>query len=175
MKKKYKPIGQYIFEAQNLDGPSGEFLDRTAPLIGYIIHGFNTLESAFNEALCETFFPDDDQRTGQVVIYKLGFNSKLDLFRRLWLLRQEYFEKEAIVAFKLIDMLRDIGNLRNTVVHADWETAHDDGYTLYRMKVNRGRVCHEYIQFSVKSLEKILEQIELCQEKYDEYFQMQDS
>ncbi|MHA1615677.1 MAG: hypothetical protein ACTSYJ_12595 [Candidatus Thorarchaeota archaeon] len=172
MKKKYEPIRQCIFEARNLDGPSEEYLDQTAPLIGYIIHGFNTLESALDEAICELFFPDDDQTTGQIVIYKLGFSSKLDLFRRFWLFRQEYFEKEAKVAFELIEMLRDIGNLRNTVVHADWESAHDDGYTLCRMKVHRERICHEYIQFSVESLEKILEKIDLCLEKYDEYEQV---
>ena len=72
-------------------------------------------------------------------------------------------------------MLRDIGKLRNTVVHADWEGAHDDGYTLYRMKIHRGKLCHEYIQFSVESLEKILEKIDICLEKYDEYEQLLES
>jgi hypothetical protein len=42
MKKKIIPINQYAFETKNLEGASDESLEETAPLIGYIVHSFNT-------------------------------------------------------------------------------------------------------------------------------------
>ena len=49
MKKKRIPINQYAFETKNLDGASDKFLEKTAPLIGYVVHRFNSLEELGSE------------------------------------------------------------------------------------------------------------------------------
>ncbi|MEN6488195.1 MAG: hypothetical protein HGB33_05640 [Syntrophaceae bacterium] len=73
MKKKIIPINQYALETKNLDGPAEDFLDRTAPLIGYIVHSFNTLEEILNSSICELFF-DDYDGYGLQIIYKRIFS-----------------------------------------------------------------------------------------------------
>ena len=47
-RKKDIIINQYADETKNVDGPAEEFLENTAPLIGYIVHRFNTLEELLN-------------------------------------------------------------------------------------------------------------------------------
>ncbi len=70
---------------------------------------------------------------------------------------------------KFIGNLISAGKLRNTVVHADWESAHDDGYTLCRLKLNSKGLQHEYVQFTSQSLQDILHLIDQTCEMFDAY------
>lgn len=155
MKKKYIPIVQYSFETKNLEGPNEIFLEETAPLIGYIVHNFNTLEQLLNEAICEILF-DDYDGIGLQVIYKRTYAEKVDLFKRLMIEQQNASEKKIPVFENLICNLIKAGELRNLVIHADWETAHDNKYTLCRLIINTKGIHHEYIQFDSESLNNIL-------------------
>lgn len=172
MERKYIPINQFAFETKNLDGPSQEFLEKTAPLIGYIVHSFNTLEELLNAAICELFIDDMDW-IGLHVIYKRNYADKVDLFKRLLLEQQKCLGNIPIFE-KLISNLAEAGQLRNMVVHADWESAHDDGYTLCKLIINTKGIQHEYVQFTEESLENILLLInETCEmfSQYDEEIQ----
>jgi hypothetical protein len=168
MKNRDVPVGQYSFETKNLEGPSEAFLDETAPLIGYIVHAFNSLEELLNSAICELFF-DDCDRLGLLVIYKMNYAAKVDLFERLLSDQQNSIGKTMPCLKKFIDDLRKAGRLRNTVVHADWESAHDDGYTLCRLKLNSKGLQHEYIQFTSQSLRDILTLIDQTSQMFDTY------
>ncbi len=170
MKNKDVPVGQYAFETKNLDGPSETFLEETAPLIGYIVHRFNTLEELLNSAICEPFF-DDCDRLGLLVIYKMNYGAKVDLFERLLSDEQNSIGKTMPCFKRFMDDLRKAGRLRNTVVHADWESAHDDGYTLCRLKVNSKGLQQEYVQFTSQSLQNILTLIDQTSEMFDTYEQ----
>ena len=92
MRNKDIPIGQYAFETKNLDGPSEEFLENTAPLIGYVVHRFNSLEEELNSVICSLFF-DDCDRLGLLVIYRMTYSAKVDLFKRLLLDQQDAIGK----------------------------------------------------------------------------------
>jgi hypothetical protein len=167
MEKKNIPINQYAFETKNLDGPNEEFLEKTAPLIGYIVHSFNTLEEQLNSAICELFIDDMDW-LGLQVIYKRNYADKVDLFKRLLIEEQNCLGKMSIFE-KLISNLTEAGKLRNMVVHADWESAHDDGYTLCKLIINTKGIHHEYVQFTPESLESILNLINETCEMFDQY------
>jgi len=160
MKKKIIPINQYAFETKNLEGPADEFLERTAPLIGYIVHSFNTLEEMLNSSICELLL-DDYDGFGLQVIYKRSYADKVDLFKRILLAHQNAVNKIMPIFEKLISNLREAGELRNLVVHADWESAYDDGYTLCKLKINKNGIQHEYVQFTPESLTFLLQLIGL--------------
>jgi hypothetical protein len=170
MKKKNIPINQYAFETKNLDGPNEEFLENTAPLIGYVVHSFNTLEELLNGAICELFFDDMDW-LGLHVIYKRNYSDKVDLFKRLLIEEQNGLGKKMPMFEKFISNLTEAGKLRNMVVHADWESAHDDGYTLCKLIINTKGIQHEYVQFTQESLESILKLINETSEMFDQYLE----
>ena len=168
MKKKNIPINQYAFETKNLDGANEEFLEKTAPLIGYIVHSFNTLEELLNSSICELFI-DDCDTIGLQVIYKRTYAEKVDLFKRFLIEQQTCLDKKMPIFEKLISNLTEAGRLRNQVVHADWESAHDDGYTLCKLKINTKGIQHEYVQFTPDSLNDILNLINKTCEMFDKY------
>lgn len=168
MNKKTLPINQYAFETKNLEGPTEDFLDKTAPLIGYIVHSFNTLEEMLNSSICGLLF-DDYDGYGLQVIYKRSYADKVDLFKRMLLEQQNALNKKMPVFEKLVSNLSTAGELRNLVVHADWESAHDDGYTLCKLKINTKGIQHEYIQFTPESLNDILKLIHDTCDMFDQY------
>ena len=168
MKKKIIPINQYAFETKNLEGASEEFLEETAPLIGYIVHSFNTLEELLNSAICELFF-DDYDGYGLQIIYRRTYADKVDLFKRVLLEQQNGCNKKIPIFEKLISNLSEAGELRNLVIHADWESARGDGYTLCKLKINTKGIQHEYVQFTPDSLENILKLINDTCEMFDQY------
>jgi hypothetical protein len=168
MKKKNIRINQYAFETKNLEGSSEDFLEKTAPLIGYIVHRFNTLEELLNEAICNLFFDDMDW-LGLHVIYKRSYSDKVDLFKRLLIEDQNGLGKKMPIFENFISKLSEAGNLRNMVVHADWESAHPDGYTLCKLIINQKGIQHEYVQFTEESLENILSLINETSEMFDQY------
>ncbi|MFH1997721.1 MAG: hypothetical protein ABII94_03450 [Patescibacteria group bacterium] len=168
MKKKEIATQQYSFETKNLEGASDDFLEKTAPLIGYIVHRFNTLEETLNDAICDIFH-DDCHTTGLLVICKMNYSQKVDLFKRIWQTHQNLIQKKLPVFEELTNNLTKAGELRNQVVHADWESAYDDGYTRCKLKVNAKGMQHEYIQFSPEALEEILELIDKTYDLFDQY------
>lgn len=173
MKKKDIPVIQYTFETKNLEGANEEFLEETAQLIGYIVYRFNTLEQLLNSSICEIFV-DDDETIGLQVIYKRSYADKVDLFKRLLLEQQTCLDKKLSIFEKLIFNLAEVGRLRNQVVHADWESAHDDGYTLCRLRINEKGILHEYVQYTPEALQKILNLIDETCEMFDKYDEEKD-
>jgi len=168
MNKKDICIHQYAFETKNLDGANEAFLEKTAPLIGNIVHSFNTLEELLNASICELLF-DDYDGIGLQVIYKRTYADKVDLFKRLLIEQQTAADKKMPIFEKFISNLTEAGRLRNLVVHADWESAHDDGYALCKLKINAKGIQHEYIQFTLEALTNILKLISEACEMFDQY------
>ncbi len=168
IKKKDVPVGQFAFETKNLDGPSEEFLEKSASLIGYIVHSFNTLDEELSSQISALFFDDCDM-LGLLVTCKMTYSQKVDLFKRLLLCEQEAIGRSMPCFEALIQNLSEAGILRNKVIHADWESAHPDGYTLCKVKVNSKGLQHEYIQFTIESLKDILNLIDRTMEIFETY------
>lgn len=118
MKSKHEPLGQFLFENHDYDGSFDDFLEETAPLIGYIVHTFNSLDEQLNSSICELINEHSDH-PGAIVIYKMNFSSKVDLFYRLGIFMEIGCEGTMPSFKSLIDDLKKCGTLRNAVIHAE--------------------------------------------------------
>jgi hypothetical protein len=88
---------------------------------------------------------------------------------------QTCFEKKMPIFEELIRSLNEAGQLRNMVIHADWESAHNDGYAFCKLKMCEGGMYQEYTQFTVRSLKQILKQIRNTRFLFDKYIvQLED-
>jgi hypothetical protein len=106
---------------------------------------------------------------GLHVIYQRTYAQKVDLFKRLLTEIQVGMNKEIPVFEQFISNLTKAGKLRNQVIHADWESAYNDGYTLVKLKIDKQGLQHEYVQFSSESLENILKLINNTCDMFDQY------
>jgi len=59
----------------------------------------------------------------------------------------------------LIADLKESGRLRNIVVHADWESTDNDGYTYVNLRISKNGMEQEYLQFTEDSLKEIIDLI----------------
>jgi hypothetical protein len=154
MKIKKVTTGQYIFESQNDEGATDLFLEQTALLIGYIVHSFNSLEQLLTSTIC-TLLNERTDALGLIITEKLNYTAKVDLLER-YVNGAQLDLKKQIPGFKeLIGKLRESGQLRNAVVHADWETTDFDGYTFVKHRMGATGMEQEYRQFTPEALDKI--------------------
>lgn len=154
MKKKDKQFGQFIFDNHNFDGTPDEFLEKTAPLIGYIVHSFNSLDERLNYMICELINSRTDE-IGAIVICKFTFSSKIDLFYRLIRSMEITFNKKIECFELLITNLKKCANLRNAVIHAEWENMDENGFAYVKMYFNKNGLQQQYWQFTPESLIEI--------------------
>src|SRR5215203_2561365 len=158
MKNKTKSVDQYVYHEIDDHEKVEIFLEKTAPLIGQIVHRFNTLEECLNLEICQWLNSRTD-RFGLIVLHKLNFSSKVDLLKRFCITYENDCNVELPTLKKLISNLYEAGRLRNAVVHAEWENTDFEGYTHVNIKFNRDGFKQEYIQFTEDSLKSIIKLI----------------
>ena len=154
MKKSDKQFGQYIFDNHDFDGNAEDFMEITAPLIGFIVHSFNSLDGLLNSTICE-LINDRSDEMGAIIIYKLPFSAKVDLFYRLVRSIEVAGEEEISSLKTLIENLKKCGTLRNAVVHAEWDHVDENGYTFVKMHFDKNGMRQHYWQFTPDALEEI--------------------
>lgn len=170
MKYKHQQFQQYLFHDIEDEQEAEEYLEKILPKIGLVVMYFNGLESELNSMLCN-IFTDRTDSTGLIVLNTMTFSSKIDLFKR--------FNDDFHLAIGkiindydvLINNLRESARLRNLVVHANWESTNEEGYTYIRLKMSKEGMLKEYIQFTEKSLMEITELIITTRFKLEEYWQ----
>lgn len=170
MKQKKKKFVQHLYHEIEDDEKAEKYIDNSIPLIGLIVMYFNGLEKSLDNIICE-IFTDRSDSTGLIVLHKMAYATKVDLFKRF----SDDFHFGCDVNIegyqKLISDLRESGRLRNLVVHADWENTDDDGYTYVNLKISRDGMEQEYIQFSEDSLKKIIDLIITTRYELHEYWE----
>lgn len=168
MNKSSKNLGQYLFENHGFRGTTDEFLEQTAPLIGYLVHDFNSLDAQLNSEICE-LINDRTDEPGAIIIHKMTFSAKVELFNNL-VQSMESACKASIPDFqKLIDRLRECGKLRNAVVHAEWDSIDEKGYTYVKMSFTNKAIHQHYWQFTPDSLKAIIKYIQETNSMFDQY------
>jgi len=168
MQSKKVQVQQYAFETKYLEGDNEDFLESIAPLIGHIVYEFNTLEEIITSFICQIINDRSDDQ-GLIITHKMAYSKKVDLFNRLTTWAQRIFEKEVSIHEEFIRKLRECGRLRNMVVHAEWDSVDDEGYTLVRVRIDKNGIEQEYVQFDENSLKKIQNLIiETCNQ-FDDY------
>ncbi len=168
MKKGAKKLGQYLYENHNIEKGNEKFLDETAPLIGYIVHFFNALEQTLDHAIFENINDRTDEQ-GAVIIHKLSYSAKVDLFYRLIRSMELSFGKNLPSFNLLFQNLKKCGTLRNAVVHADWNNVNEDGYTYVKLDFNKDGLKQHYWQFTTESLMDIIKLISETNQAFDKY------
>ena len=108
--------------------------------------------------MCE-IFSDRSDSTGLIVLNKLNYSTKVELLKRFCDDIQASTNRKLIGYDQLLEKLRESGRLRNMVVHANWESTDDEGYTYTRLKISKDGMLQEYVQFTEESMEKITELI----------------
>lgn len=156
MKTKLKEFSQYLSHEVDDEDKAQEYLDNALPLIGLIVLYFNALESELNSVLCENF-TDRTDSTGLIVLNKMNYSAKVDLFKRFCDDFQVGMDRQLIGYEQLITDLNESSRLRNLVVHANWDSTDDEGYTYIRLKMSRQGMKQEYVQFTVDSFSKIID------------------
>jgi hypothetical protein len=157
MESKTKQFIQHLSHDIEDEDKAEEYLDESLPLIGLVVMYFNTLEKTLDSFICE-IISDRSDVPGLIVIQKLMYSAKVDLFKR--------FSEEFHSCFSTPDDFNDfvselleVGKQRNLVVHADWSNTDEEGYTYVRLKTSAKGMLQEYVQFSVDSLEKLIERL----------------
>lgn len=168
MKSKKVYMEQYAYETKYLEGDNEKFLDSIAPVIGYIVYEFNSLEESLTSFICELISESSDDK-GLIITYKMGYSQKVDLFNRYTTWVQNICEIEIPNHNKLIQDLKECSRLRNMVVHAEWETVDKEGFTLIKVRIDKKGIQQEYVQFDLESLEKIRDIIVDTYNLLDEY------
>jgi hypothetical protein len=156
MKTKLKKFIQHLYHEVDDEEKAEEYLDNALPSIGLIVLYFNSLESALDSVLCENF-TDRTDSTGLIVLNKMNYSAKVDLFKRFCDDFQVGMNRQLNGYEQLITNLNESGRLRNLVVHANWDKTDDEGYTYVRLKMSKHGMQQEYVQFTEESLAKIIE------------------
>ncbi|MEJ2046198.1 MAG: hypothetical protein P8X74_20300 [Reinekea sp.] len=158
MKSKLVEFSQYLAHEIEDDEKGFEYVSNILPNIGLIVMFFNTLESDLDSILCENF-TDRTDSPGLIVLNKLNYSSKVDLLKRFCDDLQISIGKSLNGYDQIITNLNECGRLRNLVVHANWDSTDEKGYTFTKIKLSKQGMKQEYIQFTEDSMNKIIDLI----------------
>jgi len=158
MKINRKQFIQHLYHDIEDEEEAEKYLDDSLPMIGYITMWFNGLEKSLDHIICE-IFSDRSDSTGLIVLHKMNYSAKVDLFKRFSDDFHSCFEEVIEGYSELITNLKESGRLRNLVVHADWENTNEEGFTYVNLRISKNGMEQEYAQFSEESLSKIIKLI----------------
>ena len=175
MKTKLKEFIQHLShdvnDVDDVDEEKAEKdLENALSFIGLIVMYFNALESSLDSVLCENF-TDRTDSIGLIVLNKMNYSSKVELFKRFCDDFQFNLDKQLEGYELLMTDLAESGRLRNLVVHANWESTDYDGYAYVRLKMSKNGMRQEYVQFTEDSLQKILELLIKTRFTLDEFWE----
>ena len=170
MKKKTREFIQHLSHEFDDEHGAENYLTKSLPLIGLVVMYFNGLERSLDSLICEAITERSDS-PGLLVIQKLAYSAKVDLFKRFCEDLHTSIEAQVPGFTELIANLTETGQLRNLVVHADWENTDHEGYTFVRIKTAQGKTQQEYIQFSAESLARLIERILQGRKQLEAYWE----
>lgn len=170
MKSKTKQFIQHLSHDIEDEDIAEEYLDDSLPLIGLVVMYFNSLEKSLDSVICE-IISDRSDVPGLIVIQKLMYAAKVDLFKQFSDEFHSCFDSSPADFNDFVSELIEVGKLRNLVVHADWSNTDEEGYTFVRLKTSSNGMLQEYVQFSVESLEKLTERLIKANHRLSDYWE----
>ncbi len=169
MRKKTKSLEQHLYHDIEDEEAAEQYLAKSLPLVGEVVMYFNGLEKCLDATLCHEFTERSDY-TGLIVLKGMQYRAKVELFARF---EDGFISSTGFVPPKyagLIEELKELGDLRNQVIHADWENTDEEGYTYVRLHISGRGIVQEYVQFSEESLLKLVDRIIKTRDLLDEYW-----
>jgi hypothetical protein len=156
LKTKLVEFSQFLFHDIEDDDKAQEYVNNILPSIGLVVMFFNSLESDLDSILCENF-TDRTDSPGLIVLNKLSYSSKVDLLKRFCDDLQIGINKNLEGYEQIISNLNECGRLRNLVVHANWDSTDEEGFTFTKLKLSKQGMKQEYVQFTEESMEKLID------------------
>jgi hypothetical protein len=169
MKRKLKIFTQNLGHGIEDEDAADAYLEESLPLVGTVVMYFNALEKALDSLICD-IVSDRTEEPGLIVLQGMHFAQKVDLFKRFCESLHRAVE-EPLAYDKLVDGLLEVAKLRNLVVHADWMSTDEEGFTFVRIKVQKDFLQQEYVQLSADSLERVLERILAVKTQLSDYWE----
>ena len=170
MKTKTKQFIQNLSHDIEDEKKAEAYLDESLPLVGLVVMYFNALEKSLDTFLCG-IISDRAETPGLIVIQKLMYAGKLDLFKRFAEDFHLCISTQPSNFEELIAALSEVARLRNLVVHADWSNTNEEGYTYVRLKSTKAGLLQEYAQLSVDSLEGLIDQVVAANNSLSDYWE----
>lgn len=170
MKTKTKQFIQNLSHDIEDEEKAESYLDESLPLVGLVVMYFNALEKSLDALICE-IISDRTDAPGLIVIQKLMFAAKFDLFKRF---AEDFHLCEPTKPPKFEELIAELSQtarLRNLVVHADWSNTDEEGYTYIRLKSTKNGLLQEYVQLSVESLEGLINRINAANHSLSDYWE----
>ncbi len=158
LKVKNTPVGQYILEGLDESEDPYDYIENLMPLIGEVVLFFNALESDLDHIICNIISDRTDQ-PGLLVLHNMMFAKKVELYQRFSSDFLRITNLNIPNHKELISSLKECGVLRNRIVHANWQYTDDDGFTQVRIKMQKDGLEHECWQFSIESMQKVIDKI----------------
>lgn len=168
IKNTSKEFEQYL--SRNKSGEPKDQSDFLLSLIGDVVVFFNGLEAHLDSCLCEVF-TDRTDSTGLIVLNKMAYSAKVDLFKRFCDDLHYNCDKTPEIYNDLIKSLRESGRIRNIVVHADWENQDEEDYTFTKVKITKFGMVQEYSLVDEDSLMNIVRYIIKNREELGVYWE----
>jgi hypothetical protein len=150
--------------------------DKYSQLVGWFLMEFSRLEHDFNLVIAE-FFGSDYHETGYIVIKKLSFLNKIELFYDLYLRPVSFSKKNKQNQKRLLDIknrLNSINTFRNRVVHANWSSLNKDGFVRTKIitdsqedgviKFERMKITPKIIKKNIAEINKLIDSMEIFNE-----------
>lgn len=162
-------------ELEQYDFFGGEYLekaiDKYTPLISLFLIEFSYLEHELNLAIAD-FFGDDYHETGYVIIEKLTFRNKIDLFYKIYTKMESFKSKnDKDMLNKVKKQLESLNSFRNSIVHANWQSLTKDGFVRTKIVVDnqKGYVKFKKVEITPKIIRQKIKEIEKLTGQIDEY------
>jgi hypothetical protein len=168
MKKKRIPFDQILAHDIHDEDKVLDHLADSLPHIGAIVMFFNALEKDLDRLLCETI-SDRSDAPGLIVLQNMQYSAKVNLFSRFSDELHSALGEVPTPYNKLLDKMREAARQRNIVVHADWASTDEEGYTYSTLRFSDGGMEQEYVQLSATALESIVETIRAVRDQLEDY------
>jgi len=138
---KISEIDRKDEELDQFDYISGEYIEKVDIFIDYsyalgeFIITFSNLDHEINIAIAD-IFADDAHYFGYLIIEKLSFVNKIDLFYKLYLgLAHHTSPKNKKMLQKIKADLMEINTFRNNIIHANWTTLTKDKFVRTKLSL----------------------------------------
>lgn len=180
LKRRSVPFGQHRGDQVEVgdEVAANERLQAALQLIGEVVFVFSTLESMLADHLCE-IINDRSDEPGVIILHGMLYRQRVDLFERLNRSFLGYFDSDAKQSARamfgpLIDELRDLGELRNQVVHADWGTIDEQGYATVKTNMTLKGLHESRMLFDEGFFDALVGRITAATQQFDDFIQMRE-
>lgn len=126
-----------IIEKEMTQEDYNSYIKNIKPLIGELVIVFNILENSVDYIIKEVVSDDLAQdEIAYIFLSEIMYSTKINILLKLYNYQLRNTKKDYKVALnELKQKLNEAGNIRNSIIHADWTDVTNDYYVKIKTKV----------------------------------------